>query len=133
MYEMTNSLLRCFSHVHRELHFKVTVVSEDTCFATRRQLTDVLWWVGAQSRPIGCWCPLAVSSKSVVKEGAFVSREGYLSTVIDIQQLCTASGCTHPFGASSLRFARNSQQIQIQSLSVVAHTQSMILLSFNFF
>lgn len=55
----------------------------------------------AQARPIGCWCPLADSSKSVEKEGTFVfSGEGYLSTVIDIQQHWTASGCNHPFGAN---------------------------------
>lgn len=56
---------------------------------------------GAQARPIECWCPLADSSKSVVKEGTFVfSGEGYLSTVIDIQQHWTASGCTHPSSAN---------------------------------
>lgn len=56
---------------------------------------------GEGARLMGCWCPLAASSKSVVKEGAFVfSGEGYLSTVIDIQQHWTAWGCTHPSGAN---------------------------------
>lgn len=70
------------------------------CFATRRQPADVLWW-GEKARAIGYWCALADSSKSVVKEGTFVfRREGYLSTVIDIQQHWTASGCIHPSGAN---------------------------------
>lgn len=56
---------------------------------------------GEQARQIGYWCPLADSSKSVVKEGTFVfGGEGYLSTVIDIQLHWTASGCTHPSGAN---------------------------------
>lgn len=56
---------------------------------------------GEKARPIGCLCPLADSSKSVVKGGTFVfSGEGYLSTVIDFQQHWTASGWTHPSGAN---------------------------------
>lgn len=55
----------------------------------------------APAWPIGCWCPLADSSKSVEKEGTFVfSGEGYLSAVIDIQQHRTASGCSHPSAAN---------------------------------
>lgn len=88
-------------HVVGKFNFKLASILEDICFASKKMANRCTLMSRKQARPIGCWFPFADSSKSVVKEGTFVfSGEGYLSTVIDIQQHWTASGWTHPSGAN---------------------------------